>query len=53
MGVLGGTGSGNTTLVSLIPRLSEATEGTVSVGGRPVKDYTMEHLRDACAVVLQ
>lgn len=53
VGVLGGTGSGKTTLVSLIPRLYEATEGTVSVGGRPVKDYTMEHLRDACAVVLQ
>ena len=53
VGVLGGTGSGKTTLVSLIPRLYEATEGTVLVGGRPVKDYTMEHLRDACAMVLQ
>ncbi len=53
VGILGGTGSGKTTLVSLIPRLYEATEGTVSVGGRPVKDYTMEHLRDACAMVLQ
>ena len=53
VGILGGTGSGKSTLVSLIPRLYEATEGTVSVGGRPVKDYTMEHLRDACAMVLQ
>ncbi len=53
VGVLGGTGSGKTTLVSLIPRLYEATEGTVSVGGRPVKEYTTEHLRDACAMVLQ
>ena len=38
VGILGGTGSGKTTLVSLIPRLYEAQEGTVSVGGRPVAD---------------
>ena len=53
VGILGGTGSAKTTLVSLIPRLYEAAEGTVSVGGRPVKAYTMEHLRDAVSVVLQ
>ena len=53
VGILGGTGSAKTTLVSLIPRLYEATEGSVYVGGRNVKDYTMEHLRDACAMVLQ
>ena len=53
VGILGGTGSGKTTLVSLIPRLYDAVEGTVSVGGRPVKDYTVEHLRDAVSVVLQ
>jgi ATP-binding cassette subfamily B protein len=53
VGILGGTGSGKTSLVSLIPRLYEAQEGTVSVGGRPVQDYTMEHLRDAVSVVLQ
>ena len=53
VGILGGTGSGKTSLVSLIPRLYEAQEGTVSVGGRPVADYTMEHLRDAVSVVLQ
>ena len=53
VGILGGTGSAKTTLVSLIPRLYEATEGTVSVGGRPVKAYTMEHLRDAVSVVQQ
>ncbi len=53
VGILGGTGSAKTTLVSLIPRLYEATEGTVYVGGRNVKDYTMSHLRDACAMVLQ
>ncbi|MCI9481475.1 MAG: ABC transporter ATP-binding protein, partial [Oscillibacter sp.] len=41
------------TLVSLIPRLYEADSGTVSVGGRPVDAYTMEHLRDAVSVVLQ
>ena len=53
VGILGGTGSAKTTLVSLIPRLYEATEGAVYVGGHNVKDYTIEHLRDACAMVLQ
>ncbi len=53
VGILGGTGSAKTTLVSLIPRLYEAAEGTVRVGGRPVKAYTMEHLRDAVGMVLQ
>ena len=53
VGILGGTGSAKTTLVSLIPRLYEAQEGTVLVGGRSVQDYTMEHLRDAVSVVLQ
>ena len=53
VGILGGTGSAKTTLVSLIPRLYEAQEGTVRVGGRPVKDYTMVHLRDAVSMVLQ
>ncbi len=53
VGILGGTGSAKTTLVSLIPRLYEADEGTVSVGGRPVKDYCLEHLREQVSVVLQ
>ncbi len=53
VGILGGTGSGKTSLVSLIPRLYEAQEGTVRVGGRPVRDYTTEHLRSAVSVVLQ
>ena len=53
VGILGGTGSAKTTLVSLIPRLYEATEGSVSVAGHNVKDYTMEALREGCAVVLQ
>ena len=53
VGILGGTGSGKTSLVSLIPRLYECQEGTVRVGGRPVQDYTMEHLRSAVSMVLQ
>ena len=53
VGILGGTGSGKTSLVSLIPRLYEAQQGTVKVGGRAVADYTTEHLRDAVSVVLQ
>ena len=53
VGILGGTGSAKTTLVSLIPHLYEADEGTVSVGGRPVKDYCLEHLREEVSVVLQ
>ena len=53
VGVIGGTGSAKSTLVQLIPRLYEAQEGTVRVGGRPVKDYTMEHLRSAVSMVLQ
>ncbi len=53
VGILGGTGSAKTTLVSLIPRLYEADEGSVSVGGRPVKDYCLEHLREEVSVVLQ
>ena len=53
VGILGGTGSAKSTLVSLIPRLYEATEGAVYVGGHNVKDYTMETLRDGCAMVLQ
>ncbi len=51
--ILGGTGSAKSTLVSLIPRLYEATEGAVYVGGHNVKDYTMETLREGCAMVLQ
>ena len=53
VGILGGTGSGKTSLVSLIPRLYEAGEGTVRVGGKPVFAYTMEHLRDEVSMVLQ
>lgn len=53
VGVLGGTGSAKSTLVSMIPRLYEVDEGAVYVGGRNVKDYTMEALRSGCAMVLQ
>ncbi|MBQ5927853.1 MAG: ABC transporter ATP-binding protein [Oscillibacter sp.] len=53
VGILGGTGSGKTSLVSLIPRLYEAGEGTVKVGGRSVREYTMDHLRGSVSMVLQ
>ncbi len=53
VGIIGGTGSAKSTLVQLIPRLYEAQRGTVRVGGRPVADYTTEHLRQAVAMVLQ
>ena len=53
VGIIGATGSAKSTLVQLIPRLYEVNAGTVRVGGRPVQDYTMEHLRDAVSMVLQ
>ena len=53
VGILGSTGSSKTTLVQLIPRLYDATEGTVKVGGVDVKDYELEVLRDNVAMVLQ
>ena len=53
VGILGGTGSAKSTLVSMIPRLYEVDEGAVYVGGRNVKEYTMEALRSGCAMVLQ
>ena len=53
IGIIGATGSGKTTLVSLIPRLYDATVGEVLVGGRDVRDYSLKTLRDAVAVVLQ
>ena len=53
VGILGGTGSAKTTLVSMIPRLYEVDKGAVCVGGHNVKDYTMEALRSGCAMVLQ
>ncbi|MBC6680998.1 ABC transporter ATP-binding protein [Zhenpiania hominis] len=53
IGIVGGTGSGKTSLVNLISRLYDATEGEVRVGGRNVKDYDLEALRNQVAVVLQ
>lgn len=53
IGIIGQTGSAKTTLVSLIPRLYDATKGTVRIDGIDIKKYPMRHLRDAIAVVLQ
>ena len=53
VGILGGTGTSKTTLVQLIPRLYDATEGRVLVGGVDVRDYDMEALREQVAMVLQ
>ncbi len=53
VGIIGSTGSGKTTLVSLISRLYDADEGTVSVDGTDVRDYSLVNLRSAIAVVLQ
>ncbi|HAL73734.1 MAG TPA: ABC transporter, partial [Clostridiales bacterium] len=53
LGIIGATGSAKTTLISLIPRLYDAVEGQVLVGGRDVRDYSLRTLRDSVAVVLQ
>jgi len=53
IGILGGTGSSTSSLVQLIPRLYDATEGSVKVGGVDVKDYDLVALRDAVSFVLQ
>ena len=53
VGILGSTGSSKSTLVQLIPRLYDVTEGSVKVGGIDVKDYDLEVLRDNVAMVLQ
>ena len=53
VGILGGTGSGKSSLVQLIPRLYDVTEGTLKVGGTDVKDYDIRALRDAVSMVLQ
>ena len=53
IGILGGTGSSKTTLVQLIPRLYDVTEGAVRVGGVDVRNYDLEVLRDNVAMVLQ
>ena len=53
VGILGGTGSGKSTFVQLIPRLYDVTEGSVKVGGIDVRDYDIKALRDQVAMVLQ
>ena len=53
IGIIGGTGSAKTTLIQLIPRLYDVTVGAVKVGGRDVREYDLQALRDAVAVVLQ
>ena len=53
IGIIGGTGSSKTTLVQLISRLYDVTEGSVHVGGHDVREYDLETLRNAVAVVLQ
>ena len=53
VGIIGGTGSSKSTLVQLIPRLYDVTEGAVKVGGVDVRDYSIESLRNSVAVVLQ
>ena len=53
VGILGGTGVGKTTLIQLIPRLYDVTEGSVKVGGVDVRDYDLDTLRNAVSVVLQ
>ncbi|MBE6595098.1 MAG: ABC transporter ATP-binding protein [Ruminococcaceae bacterium] len=53
VGIIGGTGAGKTSLVQLIPRLYDATEGVVRVGGVDVRRYDLKTLRDAVAMVLQ
>lgn len=53
VGIIGGTGSGKTSLVHLIPRFYDATAGEVRIGGRNVKNYSKEQLRDMVGIVMQ
>lgn len=53
IGILGGTGSSKSTLIQLIPRLYDVTEGSIKVGGVDVRNYDLETLRNNVAVVLQ
>ncbi len=53
IGVIGGTGSGKTSLVNLIPRFYDATAGSVSISGKEIKDYNYEELRKKIGVVMQ
>ena len=53
IGILGPTGASKSTMVQLIPRLYDATKGYIKVGGHDVREYKLDHLRDAVAMVLQ
>ncbi|WP_455514776.1 ABC transporter ATP-binding protein [Pseudostreptobacillus sp.] len=53
VGIIGGTGSSKTTLIQLIPRLYDVTDGSVSIGGIDVRNYDLETLRDVVSIVLQ
>ena len=53
IGIIGGTGSGKSSLVQLIPRLYDVNEGEVLIDGKNVKEYSLKHLRDAIGMVLQ
>lgn len=53
VGIIGGTGSSKTTLIQLIPRLYDVTDGSVSVGGIDVRNYDLKTLRDEVSIVLQ
>ena len=53
IGIIGGTGSGKSSLVNLIPRFNDATDGTVKINGRDIKEYQTENLREHIGVVLQ
>ena len=53
VGIIGQTGAAKSTLVQLIPRLYESSEGSIFIDGHPVQDYSLSHLRDAIAMVLQ
>ena len=53
VGIIGGTGSGKSSLVQLIPRLYDATEGEIKIGGKDIKDYDIISLRNSVAMVLQ
>ena len=53
IGIIGGTGSSKSTLIQLIPRLYDVTQGAVRVGGVDVREYDLKVLRDQVAVVLQ
>lgn len=53
VGIIGGTGSAKTSLIQLIPRLYEISDGALLIDGEPVSDYPLAHLRDAVGIVLQ